>query len=150
MKNQTNTNPLIRSSLALALALAIWSPLQTRAVEPADGKCMTEGKMMECCKEMKEQKEHMMAECKAQDAELSAQVAQMNSAPEDKKVDLIAAIVTHMVEQRTAMNARMGKMQEKMMKHMMHHMEMGKKSISQCPMMKDTDDKSGDAEKAQK
>jgi hypothetical protein len=150
MKNPTQTNPVIRFSLALALALAIWSPLQTRAAEPADGKCMTDGKMKECCKEMKEQKEHLMAECKAQDAELATQVAEMNSAPEDKKLGLMAAIITRLVEQRAVMNAHMGMMQEKMMKHMMHHMEMGKDSVSKCPMMKDTDDKPGEAEKAQK
>ena len=31
----------------------------------------------------------------------------------------------------------MAKMQEVMMKHMMEHMQMGKESMSQCPMMKD-------------
>jgi len=55
---------------------------------------------------MKEQKDKLMAEMKAQDADLAAQVAAMNSAPEDKKLGLMAAIVTHMVEQRTAMNVR--------------------------------------------
>ena len=99
------------------------------------------------CQEMKEQKQKMMADMNAQDAELTEHVARMNSAPEDKKLSLIAAVVTRMVEQRTAMNARMAKMQEKMMKHMMEHMQMGKESMSQCPMMKGTDDKSGDAQK---
>ena len=146
MKNQTNTNLVIRSSLALALALAIWSPVQARSAEPAEGKMMTEAKMMERCQAMKEQKQKMMAEMKAQDAELTAQVAKMNSAPEDKKMGLMAAILTHMVEQRIAMDARKAKMEEEMMKHMMQHMQMGKESISQCPMMKgmkDMDGKSG-------
>jgi hypothetical protein len=54
MKNQTNTNLVIRSSLALALALAIWSPVQARAAEPAEGKSMTEAKMiMSQCPMMK-------------------------------------------------------------------------------------------------
>ncbi len=147
MKKQTHTNLIIRSSLALALALAIWSPVQSQSAEPAEGKKMMEGKMMERCQEMKEQKQKMMAEMKAQDAELTVQVAKMNSAPEDKKLGLIAAVVTHMVEQRTVMNARMEKMQEEMMKHMMQHMQMGKESMSQCPMMKGMDEKSGDAHK---
>jgi hypothetical protein len=134
----------------LALALAIWSPAQSQSAEPAEGKMMMEGKMMERCQAMKEQKEKMMAEMKAQDADLTAQVAKMNSAPADKKLDLIAAVVTRMVEQRTAMNARMAKMQEKMMQHMMQHMQMGKESMSQCPMMKGMDEKSGADQKEQK
>jgi uncharacterized protein (DUF2336 family) len=94
-----------------------------------------------------------MEDMKAQDAELTEQLIRMNSAPEDKKLGLIAAVVTRMVEQRTAMNARMAKMQEEMMQHMMEHMQMGKGSMSQCPMMKgmkDMDEKSGDAQKERK
>ena len=154
MKKQTNTNFIIRSSLALALALAIWVPVQARSAEPAVGKMMmTETNMMERCQAMKEQKEKMMADMKAQDAELTVQVAKMNSAPENKKLDLMAAVVTQMVEQRTAMNVRKAKMDEEMMKHMMQHMQMGKESMSQCPMMKGMkgmDEKSGDAQKEQK
>jgi hypothetical protein len=154
MKNQTHTNLIIRSSLALALALAIWSPVQARSAEPAIGKMMmTETNMMERCQAMKEQKEKMMADMKAQDAELTEQLTKMNSAPEDKKVSLMAAILTHMVEQRITMDARKAKMEEEMMKHMMQHMQMGKESMSQCPMMKgmkDMDEKSRDAQKEQK
>ncbi len=153
MKNHTTTNLVICSSLALALALVIWSPVQVRSAEPAERKNVTEAKMMERCQAMKEQKQKMMAEMKTQDAELTAQVAKMNSAPEDKKLDLIAAVVTRMVEQRTAMNVRMAKMQEEMMQHMMQHMQMGKESMSQCPMMKgmkDMDEKSGAGQKEQK
>lgn len=136
MNNQTKTNLVIRSSLALALALAIWSPVQARSAEPAEGKNMTEAKMMERCQEMKEQKRTMMEDMKAQDAELTEHVAKMNSAPEDKKMSLMAAVITHMVEQRITMDARKAKMEEEMMKHMMQHMQMGKESMSQCPMMK--------------
>jgi hypothetical protein len=159
MKHQTNTNLVIRSSLALAMALAIWSPVPARSAEPADGKMMTEGKMMmeskmmERCQAMKEQKEKMMADMKAQDTELTAQVAKMNSAPEDRKMSLMAAVLTHMVEQRITMDARKAKMEEEMMQHMMQHMQMGKESMSQCPMMKGMkamDEKPGDVQKEQK
>jgi hypothetical protein len=146
MNNQTKTNLVIRSSLALALALAIWSPVQARSAEPAEGKNMTEAKMMERCQEMKEQKQKMMEAMKAQDAELTEQLTKMNSAPEDKKMSLMAAVITHMVEQRITMDARKAKMEEEMMKHM----QMGKESISQCPMMKgmkDMDEKSAGAHK---
>jgi len=153
MKNQTNTNLVVRSSLALALALAIWSPVPARSAEPAAGKMMMDGKMMERCQEMKEQKQKMMADMKTQDAELTAQIAKMNSAPEGKKMSLMAAVITHMVEQRIIMDARKAKMEEEMMQHMMQHMQMGKESMAQCPMMngmKGMDEKMGNAQKEQK
>ena len=97
---------------------------------------MTEAKMMEQCQEMKEQKAKMRADKKAHDAQLTEHVAKMNSAPQDKKTDLMAAVVTHMVEQRIAMDARKAKMEEEMMQHMMQHMQMGKESMAKCAMMK--------------
>ena len=147
-KNQKQTNLLIRSSLALALA--VWFPVQAQSAEPTEGKKMMEGKMMEGCKEMKAQKQKMKEDMKAQDTELTEHVAKMNSAPEDKKMGLMAAVLTHMLEQRITMDARKAKMEEEMMKHMMQHMQMGKESMAQCPMMKGMkgmDDKSGDAHK---
>jgi Spy/CpxP family protein refolding chaperone len=153
------TTLVICSSLTLALALAIWSPVQAQPVPPAEGKMMMEGKpmtpgkMMECCQAMKEQKEKMMADMKAQDATLTEQVAQMNRAPENAKVNLMAGIVTQMLEQRIAMTARMEKMHDGMMQHMMQHMQMGQDSMAQCPMMKGMDGmdkKSGDSPEKQK
>ena len=99
--------------------------------------------MMDACKEMKEQKEKMKEDMKAQDAELTEQIAKMNSAPEDKKVGLMAAVITGMTEQRIAMDVRKAKMEDEMMKHMMQHMEMGKESMAQCPMMKGMKDMKG-------
>ena len=72
---------------------------------------------------------------KAHDAKLRSEVVAMNSASDDKKLALIAALVTHMVEQRTLMNTRMETAHGDMMTHMMQHMEMGNPSMSQCPMM---------------
>ena len=40
MKNRPNTNLIIRSILAFALALAIWSPVQALSAEPAGGNMM--------------------------------------------------------------------------------------------------------------
>jgi hypothetical protein len=91
--------------------------------EPAKGGTMTAAKMMEHCKEMKE-------DMKVQDAQLTAQLAEMNRAPRDEKTNLMAAALTQMVEQRIAMDARKGKMEEAMMQHMMQHMQMGKESMS--------------------
>ena len=49
MKNQTNTNLVICSGLALALALVILSPVQALSAEPMDGNMMNQtdkGNMM--------------------------------------------------------------------------------------------------------
>lgn len=147
MKKPTWTSFLIRSILALAMGLAIWSPLQAQSASHMEGKEMTEAKMMDRCQDMMEQKQIMKADMKAQDAELTAQLAKMNSAPQGQKLDLLAAVVTNMAEQRIAMDAKKAKMDEKMMQHMMQHMQMGMESMAQCPMMKDMDEKSGDAHK---
>ena len=98
--------------------------------------------MTESQQAMMQRHQAMMADLTAEDAELTAQVAKMNSAPADKKLDLLA-IVTRLVEQRTAMTARMGMMRGEMMQHG----EMDKESMSEHPMMKDMDEKSGDAKK---
>jgi len=151
MKLQTPTALITRSSIALALALAIWSPVQAQSAAPTEGKKMMAGKMMEGCQEMKQAKQKMMEEMKAQDAELTKLVAAMNSAPEARKLGLTANVITRMVEQQSAMHTKHEAMQAKMMQHMMGHMEMGKESMAQCPMMKGMkgmDEKSGDAHKA--
>ena len=140
MKHQSNTSLFICSILTAAMALAIWSPYQARSAEPVDAKNTMQGKMMDACNQMKAQKEKIKEDMKGQDAELTEQIAKMNSAPEDKKLGLMAAVITHMTEQRIAMDARKAKMEEEMMKHMMQHMEMGKESMAQCPMMKDMKD----------
>ena len=150
MKTLTHPNLVIRSGLILALALVVWSPVQAQSAAPAEGKMMKDDKMMEPHQAMPDSKEAMvqrheamMAELKAQDAELTAQVAKMNSAPADKKLDLLAAIVTSLVGQRTAMNARMGMMHGEMMPPR----QMSKDSMSEHPMMKGPDEKSADATK---
>lgn len=147
MKSHAYPNPAIRSGLMMALALALWSPVQAQSAAPADGKMMKDSKMMEPHPAMTESRpammqrhEAMMAELKAQDAALTAQVAAMNSAPKDQKLDLLAAIVTRLVEQRAAMNARMGMMRGEMMQHM----EMGKESMPEHPMMKGMEEKPED------
>jgi hypothetical protein len=136
MKSQTNTNLVIRSTLALAVALAIWSPVRAQSAEPAEGKSLTQATMMKRCRELNVQKQQLKEDIKAQNAQLTEQLAEMNRAPEDKKVDLMAGVLTHMVQQRIAMDARKAKMEDEMMQHMMQHMMMGKESLSQCPMMK--------------
>ncbi len=103
--------------------------------------------MMERCQAMMKHKQSMQADMNAQDAELTAQVAKMNSAADSKKTGLMAAIVTKMVEQRTATTAHKAKVDEEMMAHMMKHMQMGTESMAQCPMMKASSGKSETAHK---
>jgi len=150
MKTETQSKIITRSGIALALALAIWSPAPLQAAEPTMGKTMAGDKMMDCCKSMKDQQQKMMAEMKADDVELTAQIAKMNSAPKDKKVDLLATVVTRMAEQRVAANARMEKMHEAMAEHMMKHIQMDKGCMSEHPMMKGMDQKSGATSAEQK
>ena len=109
---------------------------------------MTQTGMMERCKTMKEQKQQMKDDMKAQDARLTEQLATMNRAPDDEKVDLMAAVLTHMVEHRIVMDARKAAMEEEMMKHMMQHGQMGKDSMALCPMMQAMDDKAAGSHEA--
>lgn len=150
MKTKTNRNLVIASSLALSLALAIWSPVHAQSPEPAEGKGMMKAKMMERCQQMMAHKKTLAADVKAQDAQLTQQLAEMNRAPENRKMGLMAAVLTRMVEQRITMDARKAAMEEEMMQHMMEHMQMGQESMAACPMMqgmKGKDDNPADAHK---
>ncbi len=106
------------------------------------GQTMMGTTIMDCCKAMKDQQQKLMTEMKADDVELTAQIVKMNSAPKDKKMDLLAAVVTRIAEQRVAANAGMEKMHEAMATHMMKHMQMDKGCMSQHRMMKGMDEKS--------
>ena len=55
-------------------------------------------------------KERMMSSSKEQDAELDQLVAEMNSAPADKKLDAVATLLNKLVRQRKAMHEQMQKM----------------------------------------
>ncbi len=132
----------VRTTLALTLALALWSPLQLRAAEPspAPGGMEMSGSRPEQRQAMMERRHAMMAEMKAQDAELTALVAKLKTAPSDQKLDLLTTIVTRLVEQRAAMNARM----ESMPGGMMSRRPMDDESKSSHPMMPGMDEKPGD------
>lgn len=152
MKKQLVARLIIRSILVSTVILATgflsgcsghrpdagsagMSSVPSQSVASEQEKSIAEAKMMDRCMEMAKMKKKMMAEMKAQDAELTSQVAKMNKAPKNEKVTLMAAVLTSMVEQRTAMHAGMEKMQGEMMQHMMQHMQMGKDSMMKCPMM---------------
>jgi hypothetical protein len=131
----------LRPCLALGLALGLWLTLPAQSAEPADGKMMAQ------CREMKAQKHKVQVDMDAQAKLLAAKLETMNRAPREEKLELMSAVVTDLVEQQTAMNARKAKLDEDMMKHMMEHMQTGKESMAQCAMMKGMDTKPGDAHK---
>jgi len=136
MKTHMNTKLVVGSILTLILALLMWSPALQSAEHPDHpaGKAATKS-----CQAMQVQKLEMMEHLQAQDAELAKQVARMNRAPADKKVDLMAAILTQMVKQRSVMHTRQAKMHEGMMQHMAQHIQMGKESLAQCKLVAGTD-----------
>lgn len=137
MKNLRKSNILFGLIFAFGMTMIIWSPAQAQSKEPAMKKDMMKSKVMEQCGEMKERKQNMMKDMMAQDSLLSEMVVKMNRAPEDKKVLVMADVITYLVEHRVSMIGEKAKMEEITMNHMMQHMKMGKESMSQCPMMND-------------
>jgi len=142
MKIQLIKNLALRSGLALAMTLALGAPGMAQSTDHSK----MEHSKMDHSKMKSDHMKEMMAEMKAQDAELTAQIARMNSATREAKLDLMAEILTKMVDQRTAMNARMEQMHGEMMKHM----EMGMGSKPHHPKMKGMDTKSEEMPKDQK
>jgi hypothetical protein len=95
---------------------------------------------------------NMMSKWKDQEAELDKLVSEMNSAPSDKKVDAIAAVVTKLVEQHKAVHERMQKMMtergDEMMK--MGRMMMMMRMMRMMDRMMGSDQESqGESEHAQ-
>ena len=140
MTIKLNKNLAIPTGLALAMGLAAWSPALAQSTEPAKAKKMTEAmehSKTEHSRKMMDRCHDMMATMKAQDAELAALVASMNSAPKDSRVDLMADIITKLADQRAAMHARMAEMHMEMMKHM----QLGEGATPHHSMKKEMDKK---------
>ncbi|NQV34620.1 MAG: hypothetical protein HQ515_18145 [Phycisphaeraceae bacterium] len=134
MKNHMNMKFVAGSTATLVLALAVWSPILQSAEHPSEHP--SKNAKMKSCQAMTAEKQKLAKDLKAQDSELNRQVARMNRAPANKKVDLMAAIITRLVTQRTVMNARQARLQEGMMQHVAQHIQMGKESLSQCSVIK--------------
>jgi hypothetical protein len=130
MKNKTNAAVVLGSILAVTFAVAMWSPAVSQPADPKPNMAKMEG-----CQAIMDQKKQMNADMTSQDAELTAHVAKMNGTAASGKTEEIAALLTHLVSQKVAMDARMAKMDEAMMNHMMKHMAMGKDAMAGCPMM---------------
>ena len=84
---------------------------------------------------MQPMREKMLAEAKAEDAALEKMVAELNKAPEGKKVDLEAAILTKLVAQHHQMLAEWEALHGRMMQFRHEHMQIGKTETSGNRMM---------------
>lgn len=80
--------------------------------------------------ELRAMHEKMRAEAKADDAALEKMVAELNKAPESKKVDLEAAILTKLVAQHHQMLGEWESMHAKMQQFRKEHRQMGKAETS--------------------
>jgi hypothetical protein len=98
MKTHTILATLIAATLPLAAIVAE----DSGKTETTDQKQEQNAGMMG--------KGQMMSNWKEQDAELDKLVAEMNSAPADKKLDTVAAVLTKLVQQRKSMHEQMQKM----------------------------------------
>jgi hypothetical protein len=97
------------TQLVATLIAAATLPL---TVVPAEdtGQTETTDKKQEQSSQTMRMEGKMMSNWREQDAELDKLVAEMNSAPADKRLDAVAAVLTKLVEQRKAMHEQMRKM----------------------------------------
>ncbi len=89
------------SGLSLGLLGGIGLPLSAHAA--TKGCCATSGKTAEHRQEIKALREKMLSQAKAEDTQLEKLVTELNNAPEAKKTDLEAEILTKLVAQRHEM-----------------------------------------------
>jgi hypothetical protein len=109
----------LKTALALAMTVALGTPAMAETPDPAKPhQQKMDHSKMDHHKMMMEQCHKMMEEMKAQDVALTAEISAMNSASKDAKVDLMAAVLTRLAQQRSAMDAKMADMHMEMMKHM--------------------------------
>jgi len=153
-------------ALVLIAGAGYGQPLATHAGMPGHGdSSMADAESSMSCADMAMMHKDMITKMKAMDSRLARLVASMNSSPamistqsehDDEKsivegnvnefpahdangsarVDAMAAVITELVAQRSAMHDEMLDLQPVMMKHMMRHMASGKmEGMKDCPMM---------------
>ena len=129
----------------LAAAFALSQSSYSLNAHPASEKPMAGGsmtghghaKMMAAHDQMMAEHAKMIADLKAKDAEIATLVTQLNSASADKKVNLLADIVTRLSAQQATLHSGMDSM----------HQMMGKRGLSMmgkggtCPCMEDSAEK---------
>lgn len=106
MKPLPNTNALLGSKLALAMATTTGSPVRSIFANPSEQNLVKERRMAKRRPATKRKNRKFIAEMKSQGQELAALAARMNAAPDDEKMSLMAAIITRMIEQGAAMREK--------------------------------------------
>ncbi len=130
----------LRVAVLLAVALVLWLPVHSLQANSTNDKTMHGGSMSDQKRSVREQHAKMLeahgkmiAEMKASDAAIADLVTKMKSAPQAQKVDLLADIVTRLVDQQTTLHAEMDKMHQMMTTGSMPMIGEG----AMCPCMMD-------------
>jgi hypothetical protein len=119
MTTQTPTTFLLRSSLALIIAMALGASAIGQPADTTEAKPLLQDQAPGADEGMASQRHQMMEDMRAQDIELTKAVAKMNSATKDKKMALMADIITQMVKQRAETTSRMEEIQEQVTHYML-------------------------------
>jgi TolA-binding protein len=119
------------------LAAGLCSLGQAFAADLADEKSAEEATMDQHCLEMMQQKKTLYEDIKVQNDKLIEQLTAMNLAPKEQKVELMAGVITNLVQQQITMDERKQQMEVKMMNHLMTHMSCNNKVKVHCSMVKD-------------
>lgn len=131
--------------LSLALLGGVGLPVSAWAAN--NGGSEKSNDVKEHRQELRAMHEKMMAKAKAEDAALEKMVAELNKAPEAKKADLEAAILTKLVAQHHQMLGEWESMHAKMMQFRKEHMPMGKAETSSTGRMYGTGQTTSTAQK---
>lgn len=134
MTNRTILRISALSVVALALIALFVVPGYTQFDKTAEKK-KADDMMLQNCNAMVAEREKLVVEMTAQDAEVTAQISRMNSSSEKYKVDLLAAVVTRMMVNKTNFAEKMEKIHDDMLAHAALHGKMGESSMMHCPMM---------------
>ncbi|MBI5834443.1 MAG: hypothetical protein HZB16_19265 [Armatimonadetes bacterium] len=120
---------------AYVLALAIWLPAQALFAQPAADKDLRRSGMADGCQALMAQKQQLADELQAQDAAWADRVAGMDKWPGPERSDAVAAVVTELVMQRAAINARRAGMDTDVVAHMALHRRASRWSLGPCPLV---------------
>jgi len=125
------------AGLSCALTGMMGFPVSARAAENSSSTKPETPKSESPLKQRQEMialREKMLAEAKAEDATLSKLVAELNRVPENKKVDLMATILTKLVAQHHQMLGEWETMHARMMQFRKERMSTGAASMSKSSM----------------
>lgn len=144
MNSSTLSRRALLALVLLAAALTLSQSPYSLHAQPASEKPMMgrsmaghdHAKMMAAHDQMMADHAKMIADLKAKDAEIATLLTQMNSATADKKVNLLADVVTKLAAQQTTLHTGMESMHQMMEKY---GMSMGQGGM--CPCVDDSDEK---------